>query len=390
MAIVAALIAIQVLGSGTPITATETRLDGVAVRFPELAPHDGGSFLMGSPVESENAYQFRKCEKPQRETEVKRFWLGRFIITAEEFCVFLNDEGCENPSMFDAPNGHTNWATIVREAGRFAPRPNMERCPAYPVTWRDAEAYCRWLSLKLGHPFRLPTETEWEFAARGVELRRWPWGDEPPLIDRSRHAAWIENDWLKSEHGQQSAEFEERLAEYGLSPEEVVRRLGLDEYVARQRGQFELDPTGRELDPPDRPAPIYELYGERWIHDAPTEGRGWLNYPVGSFPRNATPQRVYDMLAYPPGQWCADPFEWHPKSDSEWDHDSGRELRIVRGAHHVVIDRDTYARVTPLFIKFIGLEGGPAKMIEGRSWSRRAQDAGRGALLRLATSDPPR
>ena len=48
------------------------------------------------------------------------------------------------------------------------------------VTWYDADAYCRWLARKTGRPVQLPTEAQWEFAARGEEGRKYPWGEPPP------------------------------------------------------------------------------------------------------------------------------------------------------------------------------------------------------------------
>ncbi len=53
--------------------------------------------------------------------------------------------------------------------------------PVVNVTWHDAQTFCRWLSLETGRAYRLPTEAEWEHAARGgLERRVYPWGDEPP------------------------------------------------------------------------------------------------------------------------------------------------------------------------------------------------------------------
>jgi formylglycine-generating enzyme required for sulfatase activity len=53
--------------------------------------------------------------------------------------------------------------------------------PVVNVSWYEAVQFCRWLSLETGRSYRLPTEAEWEFAARGGQVRRlYPWGDDPP------------------------------------------------------------------------------------------------------------------------------------------------------------------------------------------------------------------
>ncbi|MBS1795809.1 MAG: SUMF1/EgtB/PvdO family nonheme iron enzyme [Acidobacteria bacterium] len=81
---------------------------------------------------------------------------------------------------------NAQYAEFVRETRRSAPAGwKNERFPDgtadFPVTnvsWADAAAYCKWLGKKLGLPVRLPTEAEWEFAARGTESLKYPWGNE--------------------------------------------------------------------------------------------------------------------------------------------------------------------------------------------------------------------
>jgi formylglycine-generating enzyme required for sulfatase activity len=88
-------------------------------------------------------------------------------VTNEEYAAFLAATGHEPPRFWDdsAFNG--------------------ARQPVVGVSWYDAVAYCEWLSGVHGAGFRLPTEAEWEKAARGTDGRRYPWGDEPPDCARA-------------------------------------------------------------------------------------------------------------------------------------------------------------------------------------------------------------
>jgi formylglycine-generating enzyme len=121
-----------------------THLDpGDLVRIP------GGEFLMGQA-------DGRDDERPVHRVTVAPFLLCRFQTT----------------------NQH--WAAFSKATARVAA---AFPCPTLPVTsvnWFDAAAYCRWLSAEWGRRVRLPSEAEWEFAARGgLEQKLYPWGDEP-------------------------------------------------------------------------------------------------------------------------------------------------------------------------------------------------------------------
>jgi formylglycine-generating enzyme required for sulfatase activity len=121
-----------------------------------LARIPAGWFLMGCDAGQDN-------EKP-----VHRVWVDEFRLAA---CQVTNDE----------------YARFLRAAGA-SPQPfsndpalNMPEQPVVGVSWHEASRYCEWLCAETGRKFRLPTEAEWERAARGGrEGSLFPWGDAPP------------------------------------------------------------------------------------------------------------------------------------------------------------------------------------------------------------------
>ena len=115
-----------------------------------------GSFLMGSPHEGQDD------ERPVHRVIVDRFEMSDCPVTRGEYGEFLRGTGHAPPRDWDAPH----------LAG--------DDRPVVGVSWLDAVAWCEWQSAQ-GDPVRLPTEAEWERAARGGrEQQRYPWGDELP------------------------------------------------------------------------------------------------------------------------------------------------------------------------------------------------------------------
>jgi formylglycine-generating enzyme required for sulfatase activity len=132
----------------------------------ELVCVPAGVFVMGSdPAIDELA---RDPEQPQHTVYVPEFYIGKYPVTNAQYGAFVIATNHRKPEYWN--KGKFPW-------GR-------RNHPVTCVSWRDAVAFCEWLSQETDKSFRLPTEAEWEKAARGTDGRLYPWGDEPS--DESR------------------------------------------------------------------------------------------------------------------------------------------------------------------------------------------------------------
>ena len=159
---------------------------------PELVVIGAGSFTMGSPA----AEAGRDADEgPQRPVSIARaFALGRHEVTLGEFKRFVaasnyvteaernvSAKGCRT---WEDADGTWDW----RE-GRSWRSPGFEQTDRHPVvcvSWNDAQAYVQWLGRRAGQTYRLPSEAEWEYAARAGSSSSRPWGDDPN--EACRHA----------------------------------------------------------------------------------------------------------------------------------------------------------------------------------------------------------
>jgi formylglycine-generating enzyme required for sulfatase activity/DNA-binding SARP family transcriptional activator len=161
---------------------------------PEMVALPAGEFMMGSP---ENDDLRTQVEGPPRRVAIaKPFAIGKFEITVEQFEAFVAETGTE----ITKPYNHCRvvigfdldppYLTGSPEAS-FR-RPGFDVTGAHPagcISWYDAQAYVAWLRRRTGKPYRLPTEVEWEYAARAGTTTRYSFGnDERLLCDHARFA----------------------------------------------------------------------------------------------------------------------------------------------------------------------------------------------------------
>ena len=122
-------------------------------------------------------------ERPQHRVSLDAYAIDRFPVTNGAFAEFLNAIGPLNRAgerLFDADDPD---ARIHRIGSKWTADRGFERHPVVEVSWVGARDYCAWKGK------RLPTEAEWEKAARGDDARVYPWGNDPPDDTRARYAA---------------------------------------------------------------------------------------------------------------------------------------------------------------------------------------------------------
>jgi formylglycine-generating enzyme required for sulfatase activity len=169
--------------------------------LPDLALIPAGEFVMGSDDGEHD-------ERPPHRVQLDEFLMSVRPITNAEFARFVRETNQRPPAIYDLPlvvtAGGRERERVFRAAGQpyiwqdGEPAEDLALHPVTLVRWDDAAAYCAWLSAETGRVVRLPTEAEWEKAARGgLSGLRYPWGDR---LDRNR-ANFLTDPSLKAAHG---------------------------------------------------------------------------------------------------------------------------------------------------------------------------------------------
>ncbi len=150
----------------------------------ELVPIPGGRFLMGSPDSEEGR---KDDEGPQHEVEIEPFWMGKCEVTWNEYEIWMFNLDIQRRELNKVvPTETEKQADAVTRPTK--PYTDMtfgmgkEGFPAICMTQLAAKTYCKWLSVKTGRYYRLPTEAEWEYAARAGSKTAYHFGDDPAKL----------------------------------------------------------------------------------------------------------------------------------------------------------------------------------------------------------------
>jgi len=219
-----------------------------------------GEFMMGTPAGTDGLAD----EHPQRSVFLSSFYIDRYELSNAKYFEFVSATHHRIPENANAAS--TLWTNGT-------PIPGIEQHPVVNVSWTDAEAYCRWGGK------RLPTEAEWEKAARGTDGRRYPWGNEWNIALANSASFWagrtVEFDsgadwdafWVKGEGAQ----------------------------IAKSKG----------------------LKGEV------------LTLPVGSFPNNVSAYGVFDMAGNV-AEWVQDWYDPNYYKSAPLDNPGGPERGAIK------------------------------------------------------------
>ena len=180
------------------------------ISIPETVLIQAGSFTMGTNVVDADGITGATPmkESPAHKVTISYdFYIGKYEVTNEQYAAFVDAGGYNmkehwliDPEYNEEAEAGWNWK---EEQGRNAPgyniygtdeyiswdlnadpywinypKSNQATTPVVGVSWYEAYAYCKWLSAVTGNTYRLPTAAEWEYAARGPESYRFPWGNE--------------------------------------------------------------------------------------------------------------------------------------------------------------------------------------------------------------------
>jgi formylglycine-generating enzyme required for sulfatase activity len=239
-------------GPTGPASAFQDCAEGSA-DCPVMIVLPAGAFMMGTgPDHHLDAEDTRPSEQPQHRVSIRRFAVSRNDITFADWQACVNAGGCHNTPHPD----DSHWGHGAR--------------PVINVSWIDAQEYAAWLTLMTGRHYRLLSESEWEYAARGVTTAdalstRFNWGDSDPLCEALvRRGAAYDECWESVQAIMRDLQMTARSTEAYESP---GKTFPVGSFQANQFGLFDMAGNVNQ-----------------WVEDchhadyngAPADGSAWL------------------------------------------------------------------------------------------------------------------
>lgn len=260
-------------------------IPGSDVSFTML-PIPAGEFLMGSPDDEAGR---KDDEGPRAKVRISPFWMGKTEVTWNEFELFMypNQEKLirELTRVEDVDN--TLSDALARPTAPYVEMSfgmGKDGYPAISMTQHAANKYCQWLSAKTGQYYRLPTEAEWEYAARAGTTTAWSFGDDPTQIGEY---AWygLNSDWKYQKVGTKKPNPWGLHDMHGNVTEWVLDQYQADQYAELAGGDGAVDPWNEAVTLYPRVA-----RGGSWDDDDPAALRSAVRRASGPQWKQQDPQ----------------------------------------------------------------------------------------------------
>lgn len=186
-----------------PASSSRTWTDPVTkMRFVRIP---GGCFMMGQ-TDAERRWLIQDAgqdkyksyyadEAPRHEVCVDGYWIGAYEVTRGQFAQFVRATGYrtdaerQGKAWVKDKSTSWKWKQVPGRSWRNIGYNQDDSHPAVAISFNDAKSFAAWLQRTVGGEFRLPTEAEWEYAARAGSSSKWFWGDDPTMASRYANVA---------------------------------------------------------------------------------------------------------------------------------------------------------------------------------------------------------